>query len=289
MTLSVAHAPSLTERTEPACDDLTAAALRVRERVLRLCATPDGAHAGGSLSEVEILLTLYRRVLRVLPERPDDPDRDIFVLSKGHGAAGLYAVLAECGFLTDEALASYGTPGSSFLAHPTTVVPGVEAATGSLGHGLPLGVGFAQAARLTGSARRCVVLTGDGELQEGSVWEAAMAAGSLGLDALTAVVDRNELQISGGTESVVRLEPLADRWRSFGWTVREADGHDIDALTEVLSAPAEGGRPTAVIAHTRKGRGVPAIEGQTKSHFAKLTPRAHARAVRSLHDTGEEA
>lgn len=263
-------------------DDLSTARLRVRERILALGATPDGAHIGGSLSAVEILLTLYRRVLRVDPAFPDDPNRDIFLLSKGHAAAGWYAVLAELGFLSDDELARYGTPGSPYMAHPNPVVPGVEMATGSLGHGLPLGVGFALGARIRGLDRRCVVLTGDGELQEGSVWEAAMAAGSLGLDSLTAVVDRNHLQITGDTESVIRLEPLADRWRSFGWTVHEVDGHDVAALTTVLTAPPVPGRPTAVIAHTRKGCGVPAIEGQTRSHFAKLTERAHRRAVASL-------
>lgn len=262
--------------------DLAAAALRVRERILALGTTPDGAHIGGSLSVVEILLTLYRRVLRVDPACPDHPDRDIFLLSKGHAAAGWYAVLAECGFLRDDDLARYGAPGSPFMAHPNPVLPGVEMATGSLGHGLPLGVGFALGARLRGWNRRCVVLTGDGELQEGSVWEAAQAASSLGLDSLTAVVDRNRLQITGDTESVVRLEPLAERWHSFGWTVREVDGHDWDELTEALTAAPVAGRPTVVIARTRKGRGVPAIEGQTRSHFAKLNERTHRRALASL-------
>jgi transketolase len=271
--------------TQAGPTDLAAgAALRVRERILAMCATPDGAHAGGSLSEVEILLTLYQRVLRIDARQPDHPDRDIFLLSKGHGAAGLYAVLAECGFITDELLTRYGVAGSPLIAHPNPRIPGVEMATGSLGHGLPLGVGFALAARLAGTDRRCYVLTGDGELEEGSNWEAAMSAGALGLDSLTAIVDRNHLQITGDTEAVSRLEPLADRWRSFGWTAREVDGHDMDGLTEILTRRPEPGRPTAVIANTRKGRGVPAIEGQVRSHFAKLNDRSHRRALASLRE-----
>jgi transketolase len=256
---------------------------RVREHIVRMCAGPEGGHLGGSMSLVEILVTLYFGVLRIDPARPAAPERDVLLLSKGHGAIALYATLAERGFFAADRLAGYARPGSTMLAHPTAAVPGVEMPSGSLGHGLALGVGHALAARLDGTARRCFVLLGDGELQEGSVWEAAMAASSLGLERLVAVVDRNELQIMGGTEEVVRLEPLARRWESFGWSAAEVDGHDLAALGAVLGGvPAEPGRPTAVIARTVKGRGLPYVEGQVRSHYARLGDRQQARALAAV-------
>ncbi|MFK0294352.1 transketolase [Streptomyces sp. NPDC090442] len=254
-------------------------ARRARELIVQMCANPEGGHLGGSMSLVEILVTLYHDVLRIDPRLPRAPDRDILLLSKGHGAIGLYAALAERGFFPEEWLASYGAPDSMFTAHPNPAVPGVEMPTGSLGHGLPLGVGFALAARLDGSDRRCFVVLGDGELQEGSVWEAAMAAGARRLDRLVAIVDRNGLQISGDTEETVGLEPLGDRWRAFGWTVHEVDGHDPDQLRTALSGiPHTPGRPTVVLARTVKGRGLPYIEGQARSHYVRLTERGHRRA-----------
>ena len=257
-------------------------AVRVREHIVTMCATPDGGHLGGSMSLVEILLTLYFRVLRVNPGRPRDPGRDVLLLSKGHAAIALYAVLAERGFFSPAQLARYATAGSELTAHPNPEVPGVEMPSGALGHGLPLGVGFALAARLDLTARRVVVVLGDGELQEGSVWEGAMAAASLGLDRLTAVVDRNHLQITGDTESVVALEPLADKWRAFGWTVREVDGHDTTALTRAFTEPPDAGRPTVVIARTIKGKGLPYVEGQARSHFVKLADRQQRRALAAV-------
>nr|BAV57463.1 Transketolase N-terminal domain protein [Streptomyces sp. SANK 60404] len=264
--------------------------LRVRELIVEMCGSAEGGHLGGSMSLVEVLVTLYRSVLRVDPDDPENPGRDVLLLSKGHGAIGLYAVLAERGFFPEERLATYGQPESLFSAHPNPAVPGVEMPTGSLGHGLPLGVGYALGARLDGSDRRCVVVMGDGELQEGSVWEAAMAAGSLGLGGLIAVVDRNSLQITGSTEDAVALEPLGDRWRSFGWTVHEVDGHDVDALRSVFDAiPADAGRPTVVIARTVKGRGLPYIEGQARSHYARLGERPKKRALATLRAQSRKA
>jgi transketolase len=274
---------------------LTSHAARIRERIVEMCAGDEGGHLGGSMSLVEILVALYFDVMNVDPAAPDAAGRDILLLSKGHGAIGLYATLAERGFLSEERLAGYGRAGggpalsalSALSAHPSTDVPGVELPSGSLGHGLPLGVGFALAARLDGAGRRCFVVLGDGELQEGSVWEAAMAAGSLGLDRLVAVVDRNGLQITGRTEDVIGLEPLADRWRSFGWTVHEADGHDIGALRSILrAAPSTSGRPTVVIAHTTKGRGLPYVEGQARSHYARLGDGQRRRALAVLRKGG---
>ncbi|GAA2194947.1 transketolase [Micromonospora lupini] len=261
--------------------DLAAVAVRVRELIVGMCASADGGHLGGSMSLVEILVTLYHEVLRVDPTRPQAPDRDVLLLSKGHGAIALYAVLATRGYFPVEWLDGYAAPGGPFLAHPNRAVPGVEMPTGSLGHGLALGVGHALAARLDGSDRRCVVVLGDGELQEGSVWEAAMAAGSLGLDRLTAVIDRNGLQLGDGTEDVITLEPLADRWRAFGWEVRDVDGHDRGALRAALTEPGTG-RPVAVIARTVKGRGLPYVEGQVRSHFARLGETQRGRALRAV-------
>jgi transketolase len=174
-------------------------------------------------------------------------------------------------------LATFARPGSRLMGHPVRAVPGVEMPTGALGHGLALGNGFALADR----GRRCFVIMGDGELQEGSVWEAAMATSDLGLDNLTAVVDRNGLQLAGETEATITLEPLADRWRAFGWAVREVDGHDPGALAQAFGAP-EPGRPVVVLARTVKGKGLPFIQGRTESHFARLSERQRTRALAVL-------
>ncbi|WP_051468823.1 transketolase [Actinomadura oligospora] len=264
----------------PAAVELAATAHRVREHIVGMCAGPEGGHLGGSMSLVEILTLLYFDVLRIDPERPAAPDRDVLVLSKGHGAICLYAVLAERGFFPVGELAEYARPGSRLMGHPIRAVPGVEMPTGSLGHGLALANGFA----LADPDRRCFAVMGDGELQEGSVWEAAMTSVSLGLGNLTAVIDRNRLQLTGPTEDTVGLEPLADRWRAFGWTVREADGHDFDALRAALEpgGPADEGRPTVVIAHTVKGRGLPSVEGRPQSHYATLGTRQAERALAVL-------
>lgn len=268
---------------------LSRRAERIREHIVTMCASAEGGHLGGSMSAVEILTALYFAVLDVDPRHPNAPDRDILLLSKGHAAIGLYATLAERGFLDPGELAGFGTPASRLMAHPVRSVPGVELPTGSLGHGLALGAGFALAARLDGRRRvdgrprRSFVVLGDGELQEGSVWEAAMGAAALRLDNLVAVVDRNGMQITGDTEQVCPLEPLAQRWRAFGWAVRECAGHDLGALVELLgSAPWQPGRPSVLIAHTTKGAGVPFAAGLVQSHFVKLSQRQHVRAMAAL-------
>ncbi|CAL9628098.1 Apulose-4-phosphate transketolase subunit A [Streptomyces sp. enrichment culture] len=268
-----------------AAKDRTAAdtAYRVRERVLRMGASEHGAHIGGSLSCTDVLVHLYTEVLRLRPDEPDWPDRDRFVLSKGHAAPALYAVLAETGFLDPAELETYTRRGSRLAGHPLGRLPGVEFPTGSLGHGLSLGTGVALAMRRLGRDSRAYVLLGDGELQEGSVWEAAMLAAQYRLGNLVAVVDRNGLQITGGTEDCVALEPLAERWRSFGWHAVEVDGHDHTALRAVFAAPpAADGRPTVVVARTVKGRGVALFEGKKKSHSVQLTPRLYQRARAGL-------
>jgi transketolase len=257
-------------------------ALAIRRHILDMAAGPEGAHAGGSLSCADILAVLFFSTLRRRPEEPDWPDRDHFVLSKGHASAALYAALAEVGLLEVAELATYARSGSRLAGHPPRGLPGVEFPTGSLGHGLSLGVGLALAATLDGRASRTFVLLGDGELQEGSVWEAMMAAAHLRLDNLVAIVDRNRWQISGPTEELVTLEPLADRWRAFGWRVAELDGHDLEALRDTLEGPIEPGVPTVVIASTTKGRGVRFLEDRKKSHYVKLSADLHRRAVASL-------
>jgi transketolase len=262
-------------------------ALRIREHIVDMCAEPDGGHLGGSMSLVEVLTALYFGVLRIDPAEPRDPGRDLLLLSKGHGAIGLYATLAERGFFPVAELSTYARPGGRLMGHPVRAVPGVELPTGSLGHGLALGVGLTLSARLAGDDRRTFVILGDGESQEGSVWEAALAAAGLGLDRLVAVVDRNGLQLTGETEGICGLEPLADKWAAFGWAVRETDGHDLGSLLSLLtSAPWEPGRPSLLIAKTVKGQGIPFVAGKAASHYVTLSARNHARARRALQRDG---
>ncbi|WP_030790691.1 transketolase [Streptomyces sp. NRRL S-920] len=270
-------------REDVSIEELAERAYRAREHILAMGATEHGTHVGGSLSAVDILTVLYGSVLRVRPDEPRWPGRDWFVLSKGHAAAALYAVLAEHGYFPPQECRTYGQRHSRLAGHPLRRLPGVEFPTGSLGHGLSLAGGVALAASRTGRDNRAFVLLGDGELQEGSNWEAIMSAAHLGLGNLTAVVDRNGWQISGRTEESVGLEPLTDRWRSFGWSVAEVDGHDLAALRELFGAlPRTPGRPTVVIAKTVKGRGVPLFEDRKKSHYVRLTPRLHERATAGL-------
>jgi transketolase len=269
--------------------DLAGHARQIRRHIVDMCAAGDGGHLGGSLSVTDILTTLYFAVMRVDPRRPADPDRDILILSKGHGALGLYATLAERGFFPAAELDGFGQAGSRLMSHPVRAVPGVEMPTGSLGHGLALGAGFALGARLDGHPRRTFVVLGDGELQEGSVWEAAAGAAGLGLDRLVAVVDRNRLQLTGATEQICALEPLAERWRSFGWAVREVPGHDPAALHAALATgPWQPGRPSVLIAHTVKGAGLPFVADRVTSHYVKLTDRQAARARAVLRRTDRE-
>ena len=220
----------------------------------------------------------FGAVLNVDPEHPDRPDRDRFILSKGHCAGALYATLARCGFFAREELDTFMAPLSMLNGHPDRKkVPGVETNTGPLGHGFPVGVGCALAARIRGASWRTVVVLGDGEMQEGSNWEAAMTAAHYGLDSITAVVDRNRLQQGAGTEETKRLEPFADKWASFGWEVREVDGHDHAALLQAF-APVASGRPVAVIANTIKGKGVSFIEDRVQWHH-KVPSAEQVRAA----------
>jgi transketolase len=228
-------------------------------------------HMGGSLSAAEIFVTLYLHVLRYRTDDPKWPDRDRFVLSKGHANAGYVAVLAQAGFIPEQMLLTFNQLNSPLGMHPSMKVPGVEMNTGALGHGLAVGVGMALGARITGRDYRTFVLMGDGELHEGSIWEAAQLASHLKLNNLCAIIDRNMVGQSGHVAEIVDIEPLADKWRAFGFEVREVDGHDVGQLVDAFdSLPWRSDRPAALIAHTVKGKG---------ASFAEDTYVWHSNAV----------
>jgi len=275
----------LNARREPAAA-IAGRARSIRRNSLRMVHAAGLGHPGGDLSCADILATLYFHVLRVDPGAPTHPDRDRFILSKGHASAALYATLAEAGFLAADSLDDFMKPLSALNGHPNRVkVPGVEANTGPLGHGLPIAVGAALGARLQRAPWRTFVLTGDGELQEGSNWEAAMAASQFRLEQLTVIVDRNGLQQGAGTEETVALEPLVDRWRSFGFEVVEVDGHDIGALVSVFGRlPLGPARPTCIIARTQKGRGVSFIQDRADWHHRVPTTAELNDAIMELED-----
>jgi transketolase len=226
-------------------------------------------HVGGSLSVVDILTALYFHIMRVDPKNPKWPDRDRFVLSKGHASAALCPTLAEKGFFPKELLDTFNRLDSPFSMHPDMLkIPGADVSTGSLGHGLSIAVGMALAARIQRSDRRTYALLSDGEMAEGSTWEAAMAAAYFKVDNLLAIVDRNRLQVDGFTSDIMDTEPLAEKWRAFGWAVREIDGHDMGAIIDTIAAfPFEAGKPSVIIAHTIKGKGLPFAEDQIGFHY----------------------
>jgi transketolase len=266
---------------------LQSKATDLRRRDLKMLNRSRLGHTGGDLSVMEILVTLYFGILKVNPLQPQDPSRDRLVMSKGHCSGALYVTLAEAGFFPLEELDTYTQPLSRLNGHPNrTKLPGVETNTGALGHGLPVSVGMALAAKMDGMSWRTYVITGDGELQEGSNWEAAMAAGHYHLDNLTLIVDRNGLQQGSATEDAMSLEPLADKWRAFGWAVHEVDGHNCAELLDTFNKlPFEPGRPNCVIAHTHKGQGVSFIRDQVGWHHR--TPNTDELRL-ALAELGEE-
>jgi transketolase len=241
----------------------------IRRRVLKMVHRARASHVGTCLSAADLIAVLYGRFLRVDPARPDWPDRDRFILSKGHGGAAVYAVLAERGFFPASWLEHYCADGSKLAGHIAHHgVPGVELSTGSLGHGLPIACGMALGARREGRPYRVWVLLSDGECDEGSNWEAILFAGHHRLDNLVALVDYNKIQSFGAVTEVLELEPLVDKWRAFGWAVRRIDGHDHEQIAEALSAvPLEAGRPSVIIADTVKGKGVSFMEGLLAWHY----------------------
>lgn len=268
ITLSIhARLPPQLGRTEKVAR-LREIARQIRVQDVTLVHHAGAGHIGGDLSAIDILTTLYGAVLDISPDRVDDNERDRFILSKGHVAGALYTTLAAFGFLPPEQLATFLQPLSALNGHPNRrKVPGVEANTGPLGHGLPIAVGHALSAKLDVSRRRTFVLVGDGELQEGSNWEAMMAASHYQLDRLTVVVDRNRLQQGATTQETNDLEPLAAKAEAFGFAAVELDGHDHGALLDVLSAvPFRPGRPTFVIAHTHKGHPISYMSNNVAWH-----------------------
>lgn len=266
-------------------------ARRVREHVVRMTSTGGSAHVGSALSMADIMAVLYGAVLRIDPRRPQWPERDRFILSKGHAGAGVYATLAECDFFSTSMLNQHYQNGSVFSGHVSHKgIPGVELSTGSLGHGLPVGAGMAYGAKLDRAPQRVVVLLSDGECDEGSNWEAILFASHHKLDNLVAIVDYNKIQSLDTIANTLALEPFADKWRSFGWRVLEVDGHDHDALLRAFDQlPAQKDSPTCVIAHTVKGRGVSFMENSVLWHYRTARGEEFDAAMRELTGEGEDA
>jgi len=256
--------------------------VRLRRRVLEIIYHAGAGHTGGSLSCLDILNVLYNRILRISPAAFGDPNRDRYIQSKGHSVEALYAVLAERGFFPDAQLETLCRYRSPFVGHPTRKVPGIEMNTGALGHGLPICVGLALAGKMDRAAYRVFTLLGDGELAEGSNWEAAMAAAHYKLDHLTAILDHNTLQITGRTRDVCSNEPLDEKFRAFGWSVRTVNGHDFAELTAALNGPARPDKPTCIIANTIKGKGVSFMESAVKWHHGVPTEQEFQQAQKEL-------
>lgn len=254
-----------------------------RKTVLNIIYHANAGHTGGSLSCVDILNVLYNHVMNISPENFDDPNRDRYIQSKGHSVEALYTVLADQGFYPVEDLASLNDYQSPFIGHPTRDVPGVEQNTGALGHGLSVAVGLALAAKKDGRSYRVYTLLGDGELTEGSNWEASMTAAHYQLDNLVVVVDRNGLQITGPTEKVVALESLEAKFAAFGYAVRHCDGNDVGNLVDTFAqVPFEAGKPNLILAHTVKGKGVSFMENQPKWHHRVPSDEELAQAMQEL-------
>ena len=250
-------------------DELRRLAYQIRKHVLVMTNRAKSSHIGSNYSMVELLVVLYNGILRIDPSRPEWPERDRFILSKGHACAAFYAVLAERGFFPLDWLDTFYQNGSRLAGHAThTYVPGVEVSTGSLGHGLSLATGMALVAKQDGEKHRVFALLSDGECDEGSTWEAALFASHHGLDNLIAIVDYNKIQAMDAVKEVLNLEPFAAKWRSFGWAVREIDGHNLEEVETSLSqVPYEPARPSCVIAHTVKGKGVSFMENDVLWHY----------------------
>lgn len=263
-------------------DALARKTLDLRRNLLRVIRNAGAGHTGGGLSCLDILTVLYNGILRVSPETASDPRRDRYVQSKGHCVEALYVVLADRGFFPASQLDTVCHYRSAFVGHPTRDVPGIEQNTGALGHGLSVCVGMALAAKMDGTGSRTYTLLGDGELAEGSNWEAAMSASHYRLDNLVAIVDCNGLQITGRTRDVCSNEPLDAKFAAFGWHVVTVDGHDLAALQAALSASPRNGQPTAVIANTVKGRGVSFMEGVAKWHHGVPNDAEYQRALAEL-------
>ena len=265
-------------------EELRAIAKTVRRDIVGMITAAKSGHPGGSLSAVEILVALFFDVMRHDPQNPKWPDRDRFILSKGHAAPVLYSVMAECGYTPKDQLGTLRQLGSIYQGHPDVrFIPALEASTGSLGQGLSLGLGMALAARLDKSPTRVYVVLGDGESQEGQIWESAMFGGDKAVDNIVAITDNNLIQLDGFVKDIMPLDPLADKWRSFNWHTIEVDGHSISELQAAFAeAAATKGKPTAIIAHTIKGKGVSFMENMPKYHGTAPTADELTKALAEL-------
>ncbi len=258
----------------------------IRRKIIVMNAeSPAGGHTGADLSQVEILTALYFRILNMSPHQLDDPERDIYIQSKGHAAGGLYAVLAEADYFPDAWLKTYQHNNSRLPGHPVhQKTPGVELNTGALGHGLPVAVGIALAAKQSGSDKTIYVLTGDGELAEGSNWEAALVAAHYKLDNLVIINDKNKLQLAGFTADIMNTDPLADKWRAFGMEVTQCDGNDLSSIISTIQSLKRKGKPNIVIAKTIKGAGVSFIQGKPEWHHRVPKGEEVTMALEELKD-----
>ena len=265
-------------------EELQAIAKQTRRYIIEMITAAKSGHPGGSLSAVEILVTLFFDVLRHDPNNPKWPDRDRFILSKGHACPVLYAVMAECGYTPIDELKNLRKLGSIYQGHPDVrFIPALEASTGSLGEGLSLCIGMGLAARLNQSPSRTYVVLGDGESQEGQIWESAMFAPNNHLDNIVAIVDYNKIQLDGFVKDIMDLEPLVDKWKSFGWHVLNIDGHSIPALQQAFAeASATKDKPTVIIAQTIKGKGVSFMENNPKFHGTAPSDEEAKRALQEL-------
>lgn len=262
--------------------ELALKAVTLRRMLLKLIVHAGAGHTGGGLSCLDILNVLYNRILHLSPATTADPTRDRYVQSKGHCVEALYAVMADRGYFPISALDTVGRYQSPYVGHPTRKIKGIEVNTGALGHGLAVAIGMALAARQDHSTHRVITLLGDGELAEGSNWEAAMAAAHYRLDNLTAILDHNALQITGPTAEVMSNAPLDEKWRAFGWEVRTINGHDYAELTAALTCPPPAGRPLFIIAQTIKGRGISFMENVGKWHHGVPDETQLAAALAEL-------
>ncbi len=282
----MAHAEHATRTGADQIAKTTELSRRMRVQALRMVHRAKASHVGSALSIADIVAVLYGAVLRVRPRQPNWAGRDRFLLSKGHACVAVYAALAECGFFETAELERYGQDHSRLMNHISHQVPGVEFSTGSLGHGLPFGTGKALAAKRQGADWRTVVLLSDGELGEGSNWEAMMFAAHHRLDNLVAIIDYNKLQSLTTVEKTLRIEPLGDKLRAFGWAVRDVDGHDHAALADALtSTPWQPGQPSVLVAHTTKGKGVSFMENSVDWHYRSPTADHLAIALAELQET----
>ena len=263
--------------------ELAIKSIQYRKKILKYILGAKAGHTGGSLSATDILNVLYNEVLNVSPENFTSPDRDRYVQSKGHCVEALYVVLADKGFFPEADLETLCKYQSHYIGHPTRKIKGIEQNTGALGHGLPICVGMAIAGKKDKKDYRVFTLMGDGELPEGSNWEAALSAAHYKLDNLCAIVDKNGLQITAGTADVMNTDPLDEKWKAFGWAVREVDGNDVAALKEAFAAlPFEKGKPSVIIAKTVKGKGVSFMENQLKWHHGVPSAEQYEQAQEEL-------